>query len=41
MWNQEKYDQEILNLDKKITDITDHDGHLVFIDECLFKSRDI
>mgnify|MGYP007101782871 CR=1 FL=1 len=40
-YEQEKYNQLILKLDKQITEITDHNGHLVFIDECIFKSRDL
>ena len=38
-----RYDEfmsAILSLDNKINDILKEDGHLVFLDECLFKSRD-
>ena len=37
---QTEFAQTTLNLDQKIFDILKADGHLVFIDECVFKSRD-
>ena len=37
---QTEFAQTTLNLDQKIYEILKADGHLVFIDECVFKSRD-
>ena len=36
----EEFENSILTLDNKINKILKEEGHLVFLDECLFKSRD-
>lgn len=36
----EEFENSSLALDNKIHDILKEKGHLVFLDECLFKSRD-
>ena len=36
----EEFENSTLSLDNKINEILKEDGHLVFLDECLFKSRD-
>jgi hypothetical protein len=36
----EEFENSILTLDNKINEILKEEGHLVFLDECLFKSRD-
>ena len=36
----DEFENKTLSLDKKINEILKEDGHLVFLDECLFKSRD-
>ena len=36
----EEFENSTLSLDNKINEILKKDGHLVFLDECLFKSRD-
>ena len=35
-----EFENSTLSLDNKINEILKKDGHLVFLDECLFKSRD-
>ena len=35
-----EFENSTLSLDNKINEILKEDGHLVFLDECLFKSRD-
>ena len=37
---QDEFANSSLTLDNKINDILKEDAHLVFLDECLFKSRD-
>jgi len=36
----EEFDNSALTLDKKLHQILEEKGHLVFLDECIFKSRD-
>ena len=36
----EEFDNSILKLDKKLYDILKEGGHLVMLDEAVFKSRD-
>ena len=36
----EEFENSTLTLDNKINEILKIDGHLVFLDKCLFKSRD-
>ena len=36
----EEFDNATIALDNKINDILKEEGHLVFLDECIFKSRD-
>ena len=36
----DEFENSTLSLDNKINEILKEDGHLVFLDECLFKSRD-
>lgn len=36
----EEFDNSTTTLDNKLHDILEGKGHLVFLDECLFKSRD-
>jgi hypothetical protein len=36
----DEFESSTISLDNKINEILKKDGHLVFLDECLFKSRD-
>ena len=36
----EEFDNSILKLDKKLHDVLKEGGHVVFLDEAIFKSRD-
>ena len=40
MQRLEEFDNNVLALDKKINEILKEDNHLLFLDECVFKSRD-
>ena len=36
----EEFENKTTTLDKRLNDIIESGGHMVFLDECLFKSRD-
>ena len=36
----EEFEDKTIALDQRLHDIIESGGHLVFLDECLFKSRD-
>lgn len=36
----EEFDNSTIALDNKLQKVLDEKGHLVFLDECVFKSRD-
>ena len=36
----EEFEDKTVALDKRLHDIIESGGHLLFLDECLFKSRD-
>ena len=37
---EQEFQNSVLSLDNKLHDILSNKGHLVFLDECIFKSRD-